>query len=195
MTGISSRVRAFFVRERALPKPADGERLYAIGDLHGRLHLFRALIKQLETDAAGRGRITTRIIALGAISIDRGPHSRDLLGLIKRTQLQNGDRFVVLCGNHEEMLLASADGNASAQRLWLENGGDATLRSYGLDPAEFVELTPEQRGGALWRAMGAEMLVWLAGLPAHFRSGDYFFCHAGIRPGISLDKQRREDLL
>lgn len=194
MTGISSRVRAFFAPAGVLPTPADGERLYAIGDVHGRLDLFRALIKRLEADAVGRGKMPTRLIVLGDL-IDRGPHSRNVLELVMRMQLQNDDHFVVLRGNHEEMLLASAEGDASAQRLWLANGGDATLRSYGLDPAGFVELTPEQRGGALRQAIGAEMLAWLASLPVRFLSGDYFFCHAGIRPGIALAKQRREDLL
>jgi serine/threonine protein phosphatase 1 len=192
--GASSRLRALFKRVRASPTPAKGERLYAIGDLHGRLDLFRILIKQLEADVAARGNMPSRIILLGDL-IDRGPYSRDLLELIRRMQVQNADRFVVLCGNHEEMLLASADGNASAQRLWLDNGGDATLRSYGIDQAEFLSLTSEQRGGVLSRVVGAETLTWLAALPVHFRSGGYFFCHAGIRPGISLDKQRREDLL
>jgi serine/threonine protein phosphatase 1 len=194
VTGISSQVKALFMRVRALPTPAGGDRIYAIGDVHGRFDLFRSLIKQLEADVAARRKIPTRIILLGDL-IDRGTHSRAVLELIKRMQLQNGDRFVVLCGNHEDMLLASADGNANAQRLWLANGGDATLRSYGLEPSEFVTLTPEQRGDVLWRAVGADMLVWLAALPVHFRSGDYFFCHAGIRPGIPLNEQRREDLL
>ena len=194
MTGISSRMRALLVRAGSRPSTAEGERLYAIGDLHGRLDLFRALIKRLEADAAGRGKMRTRIVVLGDL-IDRGPHSRGLLEIIRRMELQNKEHFVVLCGNHEEMLLASASGDAGGQRLWLANGGDATLRSYGLHPAEFVELTPEQRGGVLWRTVGAEMLSWLAALPTHFRSGDYFFCHAGIRPGVALVKQRREDLL
>jgi serine/threonine protein phosphatase 1 len=93
------------------------------------------------------------------------------------------------------MLLASAYGNADAQRLWVDNGGDATLKSYGLDSFEFMSLTPDERGSMLRQALGQDMLLWLEGLPISFRSGDYFFCHAGVRPGIPLDKQRREDLL
>jgi serine/threonine protein phosphatase 1 len=110
-------------------------------------------------------------------------------------QLQNFDRVVVLCGNHEEMLLASADGNASAQRLWLETGGDATLRSFGLDPTEFMRRAPLNRGDALRQAVGRDMLAWLEALPLVYRSGGYFFCHAGVRPRVPLDEQRREDLL
>ena len=185
---------ALFKRALAPPVTANGERVYAVGDLHGRLDLFRRLIGQLEADVGERGSRRTRIILLGDL-IDRGPQSRELLEMARRMQLLNSDRFVVLCGNHEEMLLASADGNSAAQRLWLENGGDATLMSYGVEPAEFIRLTPEQRGGLLWRAVGADTLVWLEALPIFARSADYFFCHAGVRPGVPLDKQRRADLL
>jgi serine/threonine protein phosphatase 1 len=93
------------------------------------------------------------------------------------------------------MLLASADGNPDAQRLWIQNGGDTTLLSYRIDPLEFMAMAPEKRAQLLVRSVGADMIMWLAALPVHYRSGDYFFCHAGIRPGVALAKQRREDLL
>ncbi len=189
-----SRLANLFFRLRGHPVTANGERVYAIGDVHGRLDLFRILIRQIEADVSTRGRRSTRIVLLGDL-IDRGSHSHELLVLAKRLHLRNSGRIVVLRGNHEEMLLASADGNASAQRLWVENGGDATLRSYGLDAAEFMRLTPEKRGRVLWRAVGADMLAWLESRPLVFRSGNYFFCHAGIRPGVPLENQRREDLL
>ena len=176
-----------------LPATAAGERVYAVGDVHGRLDLFRKLLKQLEADA-GSQKCPTRIILLGDL-IDRGPHSMQMLELARRMQRQNSDRLVVLGGNHEDMLLASAEGNAEAQRLWLRNGGDATLMSYGLDPSEFARLTPRERGRTLEQRVGVDTLVWLEALPSACRSGDYFFCHAGIRPGVALESQRREDLL
>ena len=185
---------ASFRRRTTSPATSHGTRIYAIGDIHGRLDLFQRLLRQLEADVGSRGSRPTRIVLLGDL-IDRGPHSREVLELARLIQRNNQGRVVVLCGNHEELLLASADGHADAQRLWLECGGDATLRSYGLDPAGFVALSPEKRAFTLQKHIGPDMLRWLAGLPTCWRNGDYFFCHAGVRPGVPLQDQRREDLL
>jgi diadenosine tetraphosphatase ApaH/serine/threonine PP2A family protein phosphatase len=183
-----------FNRERSLPTTATGERIYAIGDVHGRLDLLRRLITQLGADANTPRKCSARIVFLGDL-IDRGPHSREVLEFVRRMHSKNPDRVTLLCGNHEDMMLASANGHAAAQKLWLANGGDATLRSYGLNPAEFMDLAPSERGAAITRAVGADMLDWLGALPLADRSGDYFFCHAGVRPGLPLNMQRREDLL
>ena len=183
-----------FFRVKHLPSTRAGERVYAVGDVHGRLDLLRQIIDQLEADARSRSKGSTRIILLGDL-IDRGPQSRETLELAKRMELENRGRVLVLCGNHEDMLLASAEGNADAQRLWLANGGDATLRSYGLDLSEFMDLPPEARGDTLAKRVGLDTLNWLKALPLSYRNGDYFFCHAGVRPGVSLNSQRREDLL
>ena len=181
-------------RGTSIPATSQGTRVYAVGDIHGRLDLFQQLLRQLEADVGSRGSRPTRIVLLGDL-IDRGPHSREVLELARLIQRNNQGRVVVLCGNHEELLLASADGHADAQRLWLECGGDATLRNYGLDPVEFVKLSPEKRAFTLQKHVGPDMLCWLAGLPTYWRNGDYFFCHAGVRPGVPLENQRREDLL
>jgi len=186
---------ALFRRAPATPETAAGERVYAVGDVHGRLDLLRRLTRTLEADAAGEtARDRTRIVFLGDL-VDRGPHSRQVLELVRFLQRRNPERIVSLLGNHEEMLLASAHGEAEAQRVWLRNGGDATLHSYRLDPAEFTGLAPAERGRALRQAVGADMLAWLEARPLSWQSGDYFFCHAGVRPGVPLTKQRREDLL
>lgn len=181
-------------RGLALPSTADGERVYAIGDVHGRLDLLRRLFAQLGIDAGERRTRSTRLVLLGDL-IDRGPNSRQVLEVARRMQTQNGGRVLVLCGNHEDMMLASANGHPSAQKLWIGNGGDATLRSYGLDPAAFLGLAPLERAEAIKSAVGLEMLEWLRALPLTYRSGDYFFCHAGVRPSVPLDRQRRWDLL
>lgn len=196
-------VAAMFDQLRALgadargssrPEAAPGERVYAIGDVHGRLDLLRSLLRTLDADAAGLAREATRIVFLGDL-IDRGPHSRQVLELVRFLQRRDPERVVVLLGNHEAMLLAAVEGDPSAQRMWLKTGGDDTLRSYRIDPAEFVRLTAAKRAGLLRRTIGPKMIAWLEARPLAWRSGGYFFCHAGVRPGVSLDKQRREDLL
>lgn len=193
MSRLWPKIAAFFQHWRSSSTVAC-DRVYAVGDVHGRFDLFRHLLNQLEADAFSQATRPSRIILLGDL-IDRGPQSSQMLEFARAMQRQNRGRVVVLCGNHEDMLLASADGNADAQRLWLANGGDATLQSYGLDLSAFVRLSPEERGWALRDAVGLETLRWLRALPSAYRLGDYFFCHAGVRPGIALDEQRRQDLL
>jgi serine/threonine protein phosphatase 1 len=36
--------------------------------------------------------------------------------------------------------------------------------------------------------------AFLEGLPYSVRFGDFFFCHAGIRPGVAIENQDRFDL-
>ena len=180
-------------RRFKLPSTARGERIYAVGDLHGRLDLLQALLKQLEVDAAERDAACTTLLFLGDL-IDRGPQSRQLVELIRRSQ-SNGEGVVLLCGNHEELLLASAAGNAMAQKVWLANGGDATMRSFGIAPELFTASPPGERGTMIRQHVGDDVLDWLRSLTLCYRSGDYYFCHAGVRPGVSLDAQEREDLL
>ena len=193
MSRLWPKFAAFFQHWRSSSTVAN-DRVYAVGDVHGRLDLFRQLLNQVEADARSQANRPSRIILLGDL-IDRGPQSSQMLEFARAMQLQNRGRVVVLCGNHEDMLIASADGNADAQRLWLANGGDATLKSYGLDLPAFIRLSPEERGRALRDAVGLETLRWLKALPSAYRTAEYFFCHAGVRPGIALDEQRREDLL
>jgi serine/threonine protein phosphatase 1 len=178
---------------RAPPATAPGERIYAIGDVHGRFDLLHELMKRIEIDARSRDACATRLVFLGDL-IDRGPCSRELLEVVRRAH-QEIDRITVLLGNHEDLLLESAYGSASAQRAWLENGGDATLRSFGVDPGELVDASADQIAATLFEAIGDRVITWLDSLPLHFKSGDYFFCHAGVRPKISLEKQQRKDLL
>ena len=185
---------AGLIRRRfKLPSTARGERIYAVGDLHGRLDLLQALLKQLEVDAAERDAACTTLLFLGDL-IDRGPQSRQLVELIRRSQ-SNGEGVVLLCGNHEELLLASSNGNAMAQNVWLANGGDATLRSFGIAPELFTARSPQERSAMIHHHVGDDVLDWLRSLPLCHRSGDYYFCHAGVRPGLPLDAQEREDLL
>jgi serine/threonine protein phosphatase 1 len=186
-------VQNLFSRLRQLPSTAPGERIFAVGDLHGRLDLLRDLLERLKQDVAHRVPSPTRLILLGDM-VDRGPSSRQLIECVQRLQ-KNTSGVIALCGNHEDMLLQSAAGNGTVQQVWIDNGGDETLRSYSIEPSVFLNLTPAVRGRVLTRTLGEETIRWLNSLPLSYRSGDYFFCHAGVRPGVALEDQRREDLL
>jgi serine/threonine protein phosphatase 1 len=97
-------------------------------------------------------------------------------------------------GNHEAALLESLQGDEAAQRLWLNYGGLETLISFGIAPPRDGE-DSFSFAERLRKHIPEYLIEWLEQLPLHHRSGSYFFCHAGIRPGTPLDRQKSEDLL
>lgn len=168
-------------------------RIYAIGDLHGRFDLFRALMRTIECDHAARAPTVTRIVLLGDI-VDRGPDSARLVrGCMRLSQLN--PRFTVLKGNHEEMMVHALRGDLWAYRAWLDFGGRETLLSWGASPALTDDMpgTRELRGAA--HLVGRDVIDWLARLPLTLRHEDHLFVHAGIRPGVALERQVPRDLL
>lgn len=179
---------------RGAERDATGhERIYAIGDIHGRADLFAALLSAISRDGRSRRPCVTRIVLLGDL-IDRGPQSRELLELVRRLEEKFGG-LVIVRGNHEEMLVKAAGGSARAQRAWLRNGGNATLLSFGLDKHALVDLDPTERAARICAAIGQRTIDWITALPTQFISGDYYFCHAGVRPGVALGQQSSRDLL
>jgi serine/threonine protein phosphatase 1 len=155
---------------RQMPK----ELTYAIGDVHGCYTQLRNLLRHCR-DHCGQNQY--RMVFLGDY-IDRGRRSREVVTLLMEIQASDRERIVCLRGNHEEMALAAARGIDAA--IWLANGGDVTLRSYGVGQAHEI---PQ------------EHLDWMAALPLAFADERRFFVHAGVEPGMPLDQQDREALL
>lgn len=172
------------------PAPASlprGQRVYAIGDVHGCLDQLRALHQAVAEDMAARPFAFGTLVHLGDY-VDRGPDSAGVVRLLLEGPMPAGITDVVnLAGNHEAMMLAALDDRSPAVvQHWLVNGGGATLDSFGLtgaDPAAWAERLP------------AGQLAFLRGLALTHRRGDYFFVHAGVRPGVPLTAQARDDLL
>jgi serine/threonine protein phosphatase 1 len=180
---------------RALNRPAateGDERIYAIGDIHGQFDLLKELLALIEEDNVARGRRACRIVVLGDF-IDRGGGSREIVTLLRLAQGRS-QRFIVLLGNHEATMLDALAGNGPARHFWLSNGGLETLASFGIDPPGLKE-HPTAFARRAVEAVTPDALDWMRGLPLAMRSGNYFFCHAGVRPGVPLDRQSREDLL
>lgn len=180
------------LRKKIKPRLPEGIRVYAIGDLHGRADLLSQLLAVIDADLYRSSSERAIQVFLGDY-VDRGPDSRAVLDiLIERSK---SHETVCLKGNHELFLLeVLKDPTKLAQ--WRHYGGLLTLLSYGITPSmnptteEQVELIE-----ALKRAIPSEHLAFLNQLPSSFTCGDFFFAHAGVRPGIPLDKQRDEDLL
>lgn len=177
----------------ARPKLASGQRVYAIGDIHGRFDLMKALIQEIKRhwSAGAQAGVRTTLIFLGDV-IDRGEQSRQCLDLLSRLWGSSG--VIVLRGNHEDMMIESAAGNPAAQAAWLANGGHATLASFEIDPPrpgedsiDFAERLTAGVPEEIWRMLHATLHSW--------RSGDYLFVHAGVEPGVALDRQQDRTLI
>jgi serine/threonine protein phosphatase 1 len=147
---------------------------YAIGDIHGS---FTKLANLLNRCIDHCGDNDFRLVFIGDY-VDRGKRSRDVVRLLMETQASALEQVICLRGNHEDMLLRAMRGEDEA--LWLDNGGDATLRSYGVGSA--AEIPPEH-------------LAWFDGLPYAFSDDKRFFVHAGIKPGVPLHEQSKHAML
>ena len=170
----------------------DGRRIYAIGDIHGRLDLLDRLIGLIERDDGGRVAADTLIIFLGDF-VDRGPDAR---GVIERAmELSAGPwntRF--LMGNHEEVFLRAIHGDLRALRLMLRIGGRETILSYGVDADNYRKLGFEELARVLKEKVPEEHVSFLSSFEESIEVGDYLFVHAGIRPGVTIGQQSGTDM-
>jgi serine/threonine protein phosphatase 1 len=186
--------------DAAGPRVPEGHRVYAIGDIHGRLDLLDELLRMIMRDNATRPEAETRVIFLGDY-VDRGPDSR---GVIERLVegLPEPLQGIFLCGNHEDMMLRSFS-ELSAFAVWTANGGLAALESYGLNRGllhgRSAAAALLDNAQTIMDELAAKMpdghRRFLEALQPSVTIGDYFFVHAGVRPGVPLDAQAREDCL
>ncbi|TQL18039.1 serine/threonine protein phosphatase 1 [Zymomonas mobilis] len=197
---------------RAPTLPA-GMRLYAIGDVHGRKDRFDVLLKQITEDnglrgSAGRG--GTHIVLLGDY-IDRGMDSKGLIDFFLNPQ-PSDFHWHFIGGNHETAMIeifSSAPRKVSPEKLadWLSRyGGRETMISYGIAAGEIDNAALQLKSKHVTLEFADKLLMsWRAKIPpAHFeflfslpdylQFGDYFFAHAGIRPGIAVENQKSDDL-
>jgi len=169
-----------------------GFRIYAIGDIHGRLDLLSRLHQLILEDAVDAN-LDARILVYLGDYVDRGPESAGVVDLLSRGTLPQFSA-IHLMGNHEDFMLRFLDDTSSGS-AWLANGGVATLRSYGVDFDYDDLLRPGQLQDRLFRRVPARHLEFLRGLPLSRVIGDYLFVHAGIRPGVAMELQSPLDLL
>lgn len=170
-----------------------GERLYAIGDVHGRLDLLDVLLERIRLDSAQReGGAATRLVLLGDL-IDRGPQSAQVV-----RRVRDGCDWAAttaLMGNHEHAMIEALDGDRDMLRLWLAQGGVEALASWGVDQALLDDGSEPEIIVAASAAIPAAERAWIANRPLSLTRGGYLFVHAGIRPGVPIDRQSRRDML
>jgi serine/threonine protein phosphatase 1 len=176
------------IGEASLP---EGRRIYAIGDVHGRLDCLQALLAIIERDLAERPSTDFSLVFVGDYT-DRGSHSAGVVESLSLLSQKPG--VICLRGNHDQWLeqfLTDPEGVGDPFLYW---GGVETLASYGIDlagaPRSVWELSRD-----LLRVMPDHHRQFLSALRTSYSEGDYFFCHAGVRPGVPLEAQEERDLL
>lgn len=177
-------------------KPAIGvgKRLFAIGDIHGRLDLLDGLLRGIARHIADAPPADNILLFLGDY-VDRGPASRGVIERLCRLEQETGWRCVFLKGNHDQAVCDFLQ-NPSCYGSWRGYGAAETLLSYGVMPPRFENASDFARAwDEFSRKFPPHHLEFLAGLKYFHVEDDYLFVHAGIRPGVTLADQASEDLM
>lgn len=185
-------LRQIFARGEPAPVAVipPGQRVYAVGDIHGRLDLFAALADAIDADDAAAGPADSTVILLGDL-VDRGADSAGVIALAREWQRRR--RVRVLAGNHEEMFLRSF-ASLEMFRHFLRHGGRETVLSYGVDRAAFIQAELEEAQAMMQAAVPAEDIAFLEGFEDMIAIGDYLFVHAGIDPAVPIEEQQIHNL-
>ncbi len=177
------------------PAVPSGTVVWAVGDIHGRRDLLVPLVEAMAADLRESQAARKMVIFLGDY-IDRGPDSRGVVRLLSALPSSWGVEWRFLKGNHEQAMLDFLEDPAEGSR-WCEYGGDSALRSWGLRVPDLAHRTEAWARVAadLRHRLTPEETAFLEGLELSVTVGDYFFSHAGARPGLALDRQSPHDLM
>lgn len=194
-------IKKFFSKKRdqnvALPAIPAGQRVYAIGDVHGRNDLLVTLLKMIDEDDAARGetdngKTETHLIFLGDL-VDRGPDSKSVIETAMALA-GSGRNVRFLTGNHEEVMTGASKGDPSMVRFFCRIGGRETILSYGVPLGRYRNMEMDELAELLPDLFPADHMEFLAGFEDQIIIGDYVFVHAGIRPKVPLAEQSVKDL-
>jgi serine/threonine protein phosphatase 1 len=163
-----------------------GRRIYAIGDIHGCDAQLGSLHEIIAEDLARRPVDAPLLLHIGDY-VDRGADTAGVLRRLIAGSPIDGIPVVNLLGNHDDTMLHALSGDRPAATDWLFTGGRPALESYGIDPDSPRESWPE--------GVPTEHMAFLRDLTLTHHEGGYLFVHGGVRPGVPLEQQAREDLL
>jgi len=174
------------------PSLPPGSRIYAVGDVHGRLDLLDDLLAKIKDDIAHRPVERALHVFLGDY-IDRGCCSRDTIDRLIRHGEQKESVF--LKGNHEAIALKCLSDRTLFDQ-WMRLGGLETLMSYGIERQVLANgRSIAELQAAFHRALPSSHIRFFRELKLSFVCGDFFFTHAGVKPAVALAQQRETDLL
>lgn len=185
-----------FKRRNTPPPPrrvGEGERLFAVGDIHGRNDLLRPLLAAISQASHGARRSIA--VFLGDY-VDRGPDSRGVIDSLLQFRRSGVAEVRFLRGNHDDTVLQFLE-DPRIGPTWIDYGGGATLESYGvpLPASRHDEAGWEATRRAFAERLPPEHLRFFRELAHATSHGDYFFAHAGARPGVALEQQSQHDLM
>lgn len=164
----------------------DGQRVYAIGDIHGCADRLWALHAAIAEDLAARPVANPLLLHVGDY-VDRGPDSAGVVRRLAAGDPLPGLRTINLMGNHERTMIDALEGAGASATDWMISGGREALASWGGDPD-----APRDT----WRGHVPDRdMTFLSSLALSHRLGGYLFVHAGIRPGVPLGFQTDQDML
>ncbi|MBW2600171.1 MAG: serine/threonine protein phosphatase [Deltaproteobacteria bacterium] len=153
------------------------EKIFVIGDIHGCLSKLEGLIPQIGINSE-----EDTLVFIGDY-IDRGPDPRGVVDFVLdlRKKIR---RVICLKGNHEQMFLDYVCLNKD-EDLYLFNGGDTTVASYGYRSAH----------GDKELNVPDSHMDFFNSLLYCYETDDYIFVHAGLRENVSLKDQNIYDML
>lgn len=174
-------------------------RTYVIGDIHGHRDKLQAAHRLIAKDRAEQGDANAPVVHLGDL-VDRGPDSRGVVDCLL-AGLEHGEPWVVLKGNHDRMFSGFLDDpdyhdpGLRAELNWTHPrlGGAETLASYGVTGVGETFLSDIAAQARL--KVPVAHRDFLAGLETSFARGQALFVHAGIRPGVPVERQTETDLI
>jgi len=174
------------------PTEIKRERVYVIGDIHGRLDLLDHMIDKINHDLKKFPMGSCLTVTIGDY-IDRGPSSRSVVDRLARNPFPT--EFIALKGNHDGLFQEFLQ-NPSVADVWRRLGGLETLHSYGVPIKDVMHGKNYETASEILRiSLPKPHLEFFNSLRECLSIGNYFLCHAGVRPGIPLSKQCRDDLL
>lgn len=169
-----------------------GVRVYAVGDLHGRPDLLDQVLTRIDVHVAANP-IPQPIEVFIGDYVDRGPGSREVVDRLLTRARTHGS--ICLKGNHEAYLMDFLR-NPAVLHDWRSCGGLETLVSYGLTPSLSAQPDEYKKlSQAFDNALPLNHRLFFNGLRTSYVCGDFFFVHAGVRPGVPLEEQSENDLL
>jgi len=172
-------------------------RVYAIGDIHGYVKELEAMHDLIRKDLDERPIDAAQIVYIGDY-IDRGPENDAVIQCLIERELHEPDiSHIFLRGNHENAMMAFIEKPKGPRKDWLDWGGLNTLINYGVQPdmTRPLSMQAERLAADLAAKLPLSHAEFLKNTQLTHICGDYLFVHAGIRPGVPLDKQKPHDLM
>jgi len=176
-------------------KVSQNRRIYAVGDVHGRIDLLRAIVARIDEDILTFDDSRIPVIVFLGDYIDRGDAAREVLDYLMELECMRPGNCVFLRGNHEAALIDFVD-DPIAGKAWLDWGGTQTIASFGIAPPQGIPHDDELM--RLHEALLPKLsgyLPFLKLLKPYHTSGELIFAHASLEADLTLEQQPMSALL